>query len=187
MCRSSHYQKLWSRRVGRKSPYFKCTIFWGVTPWNSVEVIQRFGGTYWRHLQGRMVNKENNRNQAEELDRPCNSKLYVPSERPWISTGLHGVISQNTVLFTVAVLRTSNKIINDTSSAVMVRKHLMAWWLWTCKGMNINSRGLFHSLPRVWWQGKTERNVIRMNKDNDVIETFFLFLFFYSCCSQFGA
>jgi hypothetical protein len=86
-------------------------------PCNPLKVNRRFGGTYRLHFQGRIISRARNQRQSrwqtQPLFLPPTSRWFLARLilRPWrwrwkvfpkrrlTSNGLHGVISQNTVLF----------------------------------------------------------------------------------------
>jgi hypothetical protein len=77
-------------------------MFWAITPSNSLKVNRCFGVTYRLHLQGRiiscLINQGESRWQGSD----------VSPKRRLTCNGVQRVISQNTVLFTTAAVRTPN-------------------------------------------------------------------------------
>jgi hypothetical protein len=67
----------------------KSTIFWDITPCIPLKGNLPFGGTYRLHLQGRISRVIYQRE----------SRRYVRPKRRLTFNGLHGVLSQNIVLF----------------------------------------------------------------------------------------
>jgi hypothetical protein len=67
-------------------------IFWDMTPCSPLRVNRRFGGTCPLHLQGR----------------PWRWRLYDPPKRRLTLNKLHGVMSQNMILFITNAVKTSN-------------------------------------------------------------------------------
>jgi hypothetical protein len=65
---------------------WKITVFWNVTPGSLVESYQHSGGTYYIHLQGNTL-------------LPWSWRQQVPSKLCYLSTKLHSVLSQDTVVF----------------------------------------------------------------------------------------
>jgi hypothetical protein len=78
------------------------SIFWDITPCNPLKISRRLGGTYRLHLQGRI-------SRACHLSRWYLARLIqpwrwidVPPKHRLSFNGLHGVISQKTVIFKVS-------------------------------------------------------------------------------------
>jgi hypothetical protein len=91
----------------------KNTIFCDITPCSPLSVNRRFGGTYRLHLQGR---KNKLRKLVIYFHAGFLLNLFFFTEdggdmflrNVVLLNGLHGVISQKTVLFTTTAVRTSN-------------------------------------------------------------------------------
>jgi hypothetical protein len=77
----------------------KSTIFWVITPCSPLKVNPRFGGTYRLHLQGRVCHLLLRWFLAQLNFRPWRWRQYIPPKRRLTLNGLHGVISQEMVLF----------------------------------------------------------------------------------------
>jgi hypothetical protein len=82
----------------------KSIIFWDITPCSPSSLNRHFGGTYRLHLQGRInrFSKPASKQVAGLLNLflwPWRLKGYVPPRRRLELSGLHGVISQKTILF----------------------------------------------------------------------------------------
>jgi hypothetical protein len=69
-------------------------ILWDVTPCSSIEIHRRFEGTYCFHFSAKKMS-------------PALLVSHVPLKLQWTSTGLHGVTSQEIVVFIVTVAITS--------------------------------------------------------------------------------
>jgi hypothetical protein len=91
---------------------FKSTIFWDITPCGPLKANWRFGGTYCLHLQDRETSRA--RNQVESrwqaglwwflarlIYRSRKWRRYIPPKRRLSLNGLHGVISQKTVVLSL--------------------------------------------------------------------------------------
>jgi hypothetical protein len=63
--------------------FIKSSAFWDITPYSSLKVNRRFGGTYRLHLEGRRIrNQRENRWQAEQLiDFQWTTGRYIPEDR----------------------------------------------------------------------------------------------------------
>jgi hypothetical protein len=79
------------------------TIIWDITPCSPLNVNRRLVGTYLLHLQGRRISRVRNKPESR-----WQAEWYVPSKRRLTFNGLHGVISENILLFITNAVRTSN-------------------------------------------------------------------------------
>jgi hypothetical protein len=74
-----------------------------ITPCSPFKVNRSVGGTHRRNLQGRRINQARNLLSclliARLILRPWRCRLFVPPKHLLTINGLHGVISQETVLF----------------------------------------------------------------------------------------
>jgi hypothetical protein len=91
----------------------KSTVFLDKTLCTALKVSRRFRGTYRLNLQGGSAYHLLSRWFLScFILRPWRLKRYVPPKRPLIFNGLHGVISQKTILFTTTAVRTSNALLD---------------------------------------------------------------------------
>jgi hypothetical protein len=96
----------------------KSTVFWDIKPCGPLKVNRCFGGTYRLHFQGRRMNRARNQREtrwqaefsrsflARLILRPWRWRRYIPPKRLLTFNGLHGVISQKTVLYVATAVRT---------------------------------------------------------------------------------
>jgi hypothetical protein len=85
------------------SVIMKNTVFWDMTPCSPVVVHRRFGRTYCMHFQDRILSLEIKQFCFLITSYWLQWKKYVTPEHQRISTSLHGVTYQNTVLFMVTI------------------------------------------------------------------------------------
>jgi hypothetical protein len=76
-----------------KAMTMKSTAFCNIMPCSPLEVHRRFGGTYCLHIQGQRVS------QARKQQEARSALLVVGNMFLRNVGGLHGVASQNTVVF----------------------------------------------------------------------------------------
>jgi hypothetical protein len=111
--------------------FFKSIVFWDMTPCSPLSFNRRFGGTYRLHLQGRR-----NRFSKPASKQAAGGCTYffdpedggdVPPKGRLKLNGLHGVISQKTILL-------KNSIVLHLSTArqqlacVLYRLHGDSYW-----------------------------------------------------------
>jgi hypothetical protein len=82
----------------------KITVFWDITPCSPLKFNRRFGRTYHLHLQGRKISQQETSVKAGDLFFDPEDGGDVPPKRRLTFNGLHGVISQNMVLFKVGFI-----------------------------------------------------------------------------------
>jgi hypothetical protein len=109
------------REIWKANLLLKSTIFWDMKPCSLLKLNQHFGGTYCLHLQ-EWISRERYQwesrwdSACHKLSCWCFARLiwpwrwrqYVPLKHQLTFNGLHGDISQKTILFLTTTVRTSN-------------------------------------------------------------------------------
>jgi hypothetical protein len=106
---SESYIYLYILSTATEILFLKSFTFWSLMPYSPLKFNRGFGRTHRLHLHGRMsrarYRRENDLPPAFTLV-PCSA--YSSTKMEATFNGLHGVISQNTVLFITTGVRTSN-------------------------------------------------------------------------------
>jgi hypothetical protein len=123
----------------------KNTISWAITPWSPLKVNRRFGETYRLHFQGRIISRARNRSAFHLLSccflfawlilRPWKWRRHVPPKHRLTFNGLHGVISQKTVLF-ASTLVTKLYNLPYQRRLILIRVRFLSifmFMMWTAK------------------------------------------------------
>jgi hypothetical protein len=126
----------------------KSTIVWDITPCSPLSVNGRFGGTYCLHLQ--LATCFHPGSLLRLFFRPWRWRRYVALKSRLTLNGLHGVISQKTVLFI-------NKYNSKLAQSPLISKWKFLW-------LSTSLLSMGHTIYRentfkIYWENNFRDNV----------------------------